>query len=156
MSSPASAPPPSAQKRSNERRQPGSGGRILLWIVLLFTAALLVWMSIFTIQRNPYVSDTGRNKISRSKFIEECKVKVDAEVERVSKTQNAVFVTEYEPRALVSGAVSNPDPKIPGWVLISQVAVSRQGLGSQPIPFACQSDAQGAVSIEMGGAQAQQ
>lgn len=127
----------------------------MLWIVLLLSGALLVWMTIFTAQHNPYVSDVSRNKISRSRFIEECKAKVDAEVDRVSKSQNARFDTEYDPRALVSGSVSNPDPKVAGWVLISQVAVSRQGLGSQSVPIACQSDDKGVVAAQVGGGGAQ-
>lgn len=155
MSSPAAVPPESTQKRSNDRKGGGSGGRTLLWTVLLLSAALLLWMSVFTAQHNPYVSDVSRNKISRSRFIEECKAKVDAEVDRVSQSQSAKFETEYDPRALVSGSVSNPDPKVPGWVLISQVAVSRQGLGSQPVPIACQSDDKGVVQAQVGGGGAQ-
>ncbi|WP_424950920.1 hypothetical protein [Deinococcus sp.] len=141
MSSPSNARPASNR----------FGPRIVLWVVIVLTLALLVWMSVFTARHNPYLSDVARNKISRSRFIETCKARVDAEVDRVSKSQNATFQTEYDPRALVSGAVSNPDPKVEGWVLISQVAVSRQGLGSQPVPFACQSDAQGAVVAQVGG-----
>jgi hypothetical protein len=141
MSSPSNARPPSTR----------SGPRVFLWIVILLTLALLVWMTVFTAQRNPYLSDVSRNKISRAKFVEACKEKVNAEVDRVSKSQNAAFVTDYDPRSLMAGAVSNPDPKIAGWLLISQVTVSRQGLGSQPVPFACQSDAQGTVAAQMGG-----
>ena len=85
MSSPANARPTSSKS---------SGPRIALWVVIALTLALMVWMSVFTAQRNPYLSDVGRNKISRSVFIEECKAKVDAEVDQVSKSQNATFETE--------------------------------------------------------------
>ena len=148
MSSPAAAPPESTQKRSNDRKGGGSSGRLLLWAALVLTLALLVWMSIFTAQHNPYLSDVSRNKISRSSFIEQCKTKFDEFAATVGKSQNAVFDTEYDPRSLVSGAVSNP--QAPGWLLSSQVTVSRAGLGSQSVPFACQSDANGAVSLVQG------
>ena len=121
---------------------------MLLWVAIVLTLALLVWMTIFTAQHNPYLSDVGRNKISRSKFIEECKTKFDEFAATVGKSQNAVFDTEYDPRSLVSGAVSNP--QTPGWLLSSQVTVSRAGLGSQSVPFACQSDPNGAVSLVQG------
>ena len=139
MSSPANARPTSSNS---------SGPRIALWAVIVLTLALLVWMSIFTAQRNPYLSDVGRNKISRSNFIEQCKTKFDEFASTVGKSQNAVFDTEYDPRSLVSGAVSNP--QAPGWLLSSQVNVSRAGLGSQSVPFACHSDGQGVVSLVQG------
>ena len=142
---------------SNARPRPSknSGPRIALWVAIVLTLALMVWVSIFTAQRNPYLSDVERNKISRSKFIEECKVRVDEQVDQAGKRGNTVFQTEYDPRALVSGAVSNPDPKVPGWLLVSSVAVSRQGLGSQPVPFACQSNSEGVVAAQVGGGGAQ-
>ncbi len=139
MSSPANARPKSSES---------SGPRIALWVVIVLTLALLVWMSVFTAQRNPYLSDVGRNKISRSAFIEECKTKFDEFAATVGKAQNAVFNTEYAPRSLVSGAVSNP--QAPGWLLSSQVNVSRAGLGSQSVPFACQSNDKGVVALVQG------
>ncbi|WP_407569329.1 hypothetical protein [Deinococcus altitudinis] len=139
MSSPSNARPTSANR---------SGPRVALWVVIVLTLALLVWMTVFTAQRNPYLSDVGRNKISRSDFIEQCKTKFDEFAATVGKSQNAVFDTEYDPRSLVSGAVSNP--QAPGWLLSSQVSVSRAGLGSQSVPFACQSDASGAVTLVQG------
>ncbi|GGJ87733.1 hypothetical protein [Deinococcus aquiradiocola] len=138
MSSPAPARPQSD----------GSGSRVLLWVAIVLTLALLVWMSVFTVQRNPYVSDVSRNKISKSRFIEECKTKFDEFATTVGKSQNATFDTEYDPISLVKGTVANP--QTPGWLLSSQVTVSRAGLGSQPVPFACQSDAKGVVSLVQG------
>lgn len=135
---------------SNARPRPSknSGPRILLWVAIALTLALMVWVSIFTAQRNPYLSNVERNVISRSKFIEECKTKFDEFAATVGKSQNASFDTEYDPRSLVSGAASNP--QAPGWLLNSQVTVSRAGLGSQSVPFVCRSDDKGAVSLVQG------
>lgn len=144
MSSPAASRPP----QPNARRRSGPAARIALWIAIALTVALMVWVSVFTAQRNPYLSDVGRNKISRSKFIEACKTKFDEFAATVGKSQNAVFETRYDPISLVSGTASNPQS--PGWLLSSQVTVSRSGLGSQAVPFACQSDANGAVSLVQG------
>ncbi|ULH14559.1 hypothetical protein MF271_11065 [Deinococcus sp. KNUC1210] len=140
MSSPSVSRPPS-------RPTSNTAGRTVLWIAILLTLALLTFITIFTANHNPYVNDVARNKISKYKFIEECKTQFDQFATSVGKSQNAVFTTEYDPKSLVEGAVSNPDPKAAGWVLSSTVAVSRQGLGSQSIPFACQSDANGKVSL---------
>jgi hypothetical protein len=146
MSSPSPARPQSNGSSNTSGKR--AGPRIVLWLVIVLTLALMVWVSIFTAQRNPYLSDVGRNKISRSRFIEECKAKFDEFVVTVSKSQNAAFTTEYDPRSLVSGAVSNPEK--PGWLLATQATVSRAGLGSQPVPFACQSNDQGVVSLVQG------
>ncbi len=133
-----------------------SGSRIALWIAVLLTLALLGWMTVFTVSHNPYANDAARNKISKYRFIEECKRQFDEFAASVGKSQNAVFTTDYDSKALVAGTVPNPDPKQVGWVLSTQVAVSRQGLGSQSIPFACQSDASGKVSYIPPGAGTQQ
>ena len=136
MSSPANR-----RSRSNP-----TTARILLWVVLALTVALLGWLNVFTAQRNPYLSDVGRNKISRSAFIEACKAKFDAFADTVAKSQNAGhFGTGYVPTELFSGAVSNPSA--PGWLLSSQVRVTREGYPSQTVPFACQSDAKGEVTL---------
>jgi len=150
MSSPASDRPQATGPSNNPGRNAGrrSGPRILLWVVILLTLALMVWMSVFTAQRNPYLSDTRRNIISRSYFIEQCKTKFDEFAATVGKSQNATFDTAYDPISLVSGAVANP--QTPGWVLSSNVTVSRAGLGSQSVPFACQSDDKGVVSLVQG------
>ena len=137
MSMPSVSRPPSG----------GAAARTVLWIVILLTLALLTSVTVLAALHNPYVNDVTRNKISKYKFIEECKTQFDDFATKVGQSQNAVFTTEYDPKALVAGAVSNPDPKQAGWVLSSQVAVSRQGLGSQTIPFACQSDANGKVTL---------
>ena len=140
MSSPANARPKSSES---------SGPRIALWVVIVLTLALLVWMSVFTAQHNPYLSDVGRNKISRSAFIEQCKVSADEFVTKIGQSRNAVFDTEYDPRSLVSGAVSNP--QAPGWLLSTQIMISTVGMPSQPVPLLCQSDASGKVSTQVGG-----
>ena len=132
-----------ANRRSQSNR---SVARPLLWLVLALTVGLLGWLTVFTAQRNPYLSDTGRNKISRSAFIEECKAKFDAFADTVAKSQNAGhFQTGYSPTELFSGAVSNPSA--PGWLLSSQVRVTREGYPSQTVPFACQSNDKGEVSL---------
>jgi hypothetical protein len=120
----------------------------MLWLAIALTVALMVWVSVFTAQRNPYLSDSKRNIISRSKFIEQCKQKFDEFAATVGKSQNATFDTKYDPISLVSGTAANP--QAPGWLLSSQVTVSRSGLGSQAVPFACQSDDKGAVSLVQG------
>lgn len=156
MSSPASDRPQSTGPSNNPGRNAGqrSGPRILLWVVIVLTLALMVWMSVFTARHNPYLSDVGRNKISRSKFIEACKTKFDEFAATVGKSQNATFNTAYDPISLVSGAVANP--QTPGWVLSSNVTVSRAGLGSQAVPFACQSDGNGVISLVQGAQGSQQ
>ncbi len=148
MSSPASNRSNTSRSNTSGPRSNNTGGRVLLWVAILLTLALMVWVTIFTSQRNPYLSDVGRNKISRSQFIEECKAKFDDFAATVGKSQNATFDTEYDPKSLVSGAVSNPQS--PGWLLSSNVTVSRAGLGSQAVPFACQSDEKGVVSLVQG------
>lgn len=136
---------------SNARPRPSknSGPRILLWVAIALTLALMVWVSIFTAQRNPYLSDVGRNKISRSKFIEACKESADEFVTKIGQSRNAVFRTSYEPLSLVAGVA--PNPQTPGWLLSTQIMISTAGMPSQPVPLLCQSDASGKVSTQVGG-----
>ena len=135
----------------------GSAGRTALWISVLLTVALLSFITVLTAQHNPYLSDVARNKISRSRFIEQCKTQFDEYVQKVGKTQaqGTVFTASYDPVALMAGAVSNPDPKKSGWVLATQASVSRAGLGSQLVPLQCQSDDIGRVTLILPGAQGQ-
>ncbi|MFC4454646.1 hypothetical protein [Deinococcus sonorensis] len=125
-----------------------TGSRIVLWLVLLLSLLLLGGLTVFAVSRNPLYSDVGRNKLSKYRFIEECKSELGKQLTEINKTvQGGAIRADFDPRRLVAGVANNPQGA--GWVLGSQFTASRAGAPSQDVPFLCQSDAQGKVQLQV-------
>ncbi len=140
-----------SQLTSNQRnKRHGALGRGLLWLAVILTVALLSFVTALAIRNNPLYSDAATNGLSKYKFIEFCKDKMTEQLDAFAKQPGGAKISAaYNSRDIVSsvsegvltqpaaGATSLP-PRLPGWSMISQVKLSREGFPSQTVPFACQ------------------
>lgn len=111
----------SNQNQSSAR---GSKGRLLLWVVLALTVALLSFVTYTAVRTNPLYSDRDTYGISKYKFIEECRDRLQDPAElqlsagpgqeiplldavrqsgQVRTGESVVVETQAEPRDIVSG-----------------------------------------------------
>ncbi|WP_146202713.1 hypothetical protein [Deinococcus irradiatisoli] len=140
-----------SQLTSNQRnKRHGSMGRGLLWLAIVLSVALLGFVTALAIRNNPLYSDAATNGISKYKFIEFCKDKMTEQLDAFAKQPGGAKIdAAYNARDIVSsvsegvqpqpaaGATSLP-ARVPGWSMVSQVKLSREGFASQTVPFACQ------------------
>ena len=148
---------------SNQHNKHGHGaaGRTLLWAAIILSLALLSFITLLAIRNNPLYSDSVTNGISKYKFIEFCKDKMTQQLDEFAKQPGGAAIgASYNARDLVSGvsagALPRPaagatalPPRTPGWSLLGQVKLSREGFAPQTVPFACQYQKGGEVQLSL-------
>lgn len=137
---------PHAMLTSMNRRT-NTTGRVLLWLAILLTLGLFSAISYFTVRNNPYYSPyNAQNVISKYRFIEKCKEKVQEQLDQVIKSDaGAPISPEYDSRELVNGVSAKAGTV--GWNLSTQVKLSRPGFPTQTVPFGCKSNDKGDVQL---------
>ncbi|TSA81391.1 hypothetical protein FNU79_15410 [Deinococcus detaillensis] len=152
---------------SNQNNKGGRGttGKVLLWVALLLSVALLGFMTVWAVRSNPLYSNAEANGLSKYKFIEQCKDKLADQLGEFAKQPGgAPLGASYNARDIVSsvneGISQRPPanstalpPRIPGWSMVSQVKVSREGFASQTVPFGCQYEKDKQVQLQFPLAQ---
>lgn len=137
---------------SNQHNKHGHGaaGRILLWVAILVSAALLGFLTVWAVRNNPLYSNAEANGLSKYKFIEFCKDKMADQLGEFAKQSGGAQIgASYNARDIVSSvsegvlprSAANPNaapPRIPGWSMFSTVKLSREGYAAQTVPFGCQ------------------
>lgn len=137
---------------SNQHNKHGHGaaGRTLLWLAIILSVALLAFVTLLAIRNNPLYSNTEANGISKYKFIEFCKDELSNKLNDFAKQPGGGAIgASYNARDIVSSVTegilqrpaakaTTPPPRLPGWAMVSQVKLSRDGYPAQTVPFGCQ------------------
>ena len=137
---------------SNQHNKHGHGtvGRTLLWLAILLSVALLTFVTLLAIRSNPLYSNAEANGISKYKFIEFCKDELSGKLNEFAKQPGGTAIAaSYNARDIVSSVsegvlqapaanAATPPTRTPGWVMVSNVKLSREGYPAQTVPFACQ------------------
>lgn len=148
---------------SNQHNKHGHGttGKVLLWVAILLSVALLGFMTVWAVRNNPLYSNAEANGLSKYKFIEQCKDKLADQLNVFAKQPGGAQIgASYNARDIVSSVsegIQQPPaanatalpPRVPGWSMVSQVKLSREGFASQTVPFGCQYEKGKEVQLQL-------
>jgi hypothetical protein len=124
-------------------------GRILLWVAIVISLALLGFVTALTIRNNPYLSDAQTNGISKYKFLEGCKEEMQRQLDDFATRPGGLRLNvAYTARDLVGGitegalsapaAGSTQPTRSPGWSLSSDAKLLGGNLPTRLATFNCQ------------------